>query len=204
MHPPNNGAILTIAKIIKNVMSSAAEAELGALYIMAREAVYIRQILQELGHKQPRTPMQTDNTTAEAIINNKVQPKRTKAMDMRFHWLRDRELQEQLRFYWRSGKLNYADYFTKHHPAAHHRNMRKEFLTPQWVLQDLARKAAAAAGQQIGEGEAAHFATSAVQIRDNLDTIRKEAASQGKTVKAYYSITETNGKTSMRAFARVC
>ena len=76
---------------------------------MAREVVYIRQILQELGHKQPRTPMQTDNTTAEAIINNKVQPKRTKAMDMRFHWLRDRELQEQLRFYWRSGKLNYAD-----------------------------------------------------------------------------------------------
>ena len=131
VHPPNNGAILTIAKFIKNVMSSAAEAELGALYIMAREVVYILQILQELGHKQPRTPMQTDNTTAEAIINNKVQPKRTKAMDMRFHWLRDRELQEQLRFYWRSGKLNYANYFTKHHPAAHHRNMRKEFLTPR-------------------------------------------------------------------------
>ena len=204
VHPPNNGAILTIAQIIKNVMSSAAEAELGALYIMAREAVYIRQILQELGHKQPRTPMQTDNTTAKAIINNKVQPKRTKAMDMRFHWLRDRELQEQLRFYWRSGKLNYADYFTKHHPAVHHRNIRKEFLTPQWVLQDLARKTAAAAGQHIGEGEAAHFATHAVKIRNNLDACRKEAAAQGKTVRAYYSITETNGKTSMRAFARVC
>jgi hypothetical protein len=31
--PPNNGAVLTIAKIIKAVMSSAAEAEIGALYI---------------------------------------------------------------------------------------------------------------------------------------------------------------------------
>ena len=31
--PPNNGAVLTVAKIIKEVMSSAAEAELGALYI---------------------------------------------------------------------------------------------------------------------------------------------------------------------------
>ncbi len=39
--PPNNGAILTIATIIKAVMSSAAEAELGALYINAKEAVYI-------------------------------------------------------------------------------------------------------------------------------------------------------------------
>ncbi len=39
--PPNNGAILTIATIIKEVMSSAAEAELGALYFNAKEAVYI-------------------------------------------------------------------------------------------------------------------------------------------------------------------
>ncbi len=39
--PPNNGAILTVATIIKKVMSSAAEAELGALYINAKEAAYI-------------------------------------------------------------------------------------------------------------------------------------------------------------------
>ncbi len=31
--PPNNGAVLTIAQIIKAVMTSAAEAEIGALYI---------------------------------------------------------------------------------------------------------------------------------------------------------------------------
>ena len=31
--PPNNGAIHTTASIIKAVMSSAAEAELGALYL---------------------------------------------------------------------------------------------------------------------------------------------------------------------------
>jgi hypothetical protein len=39
--PPNNGAILTVATIIKVVMSSVAEAELGALYLNAKEAVYI-------------------------------------------------------------------------------------------------------------------------------------------------------------------
>ena len=37
--PPNNGAVHNIAKIIKTVISSAAEAELGGLYINAREAV---------------------------------------------------------------------------------------------------------------------------------------------------------------------
>ena len=86
--PHNNGAILNIAHIIKHVMTSATEAELAALYITTREAVYLRIILEEMGHKQPPTPLQTDNAMAEAVSNGKIQPKRTKAMDMRFHWLR--------------------------------------------------------------------------------------------------------------------
>ena len=135
--PPNNGAILNIAHIIKNVMSSATEAELAALYIMAREAVYIRCVLEELGHTQPPTPIQTDNSMAEAVVNGKVQPKRTKAMDMRFHWLRDRENRNQFKIYWRPGKTNLADYWTKHHPAKHHSGIRKQFLTPLIVVEML-------------------------------------------------------------------
>ena len=123
--PHNNGAVLNIAHIIKHVMSSATEADLAALYIVAREAVYIRIILNKMGHKQSPTPLQTDNSMADGVVNRKVQPKRTKAMDMRLHWLRDRECQEQFRIYWRQGRLNYADYWTKHHPAKHHKNVRK-------------------------------------------------------------------------------
>ena len=119
-------------------MSLAAEVELRALYIVAQEAMYIHMILEELGHPQPPTSIQTDNSTAEGVVNNKVQPKRTKAMDMRFHWLRDRKLRDMLRFYWRPGTMNLADYFTKHHPPAHHKNIRKEFLTPQSATQRLA------------------------------------------------------------------
>ncbi len=135
--PPNNGAVLNIAHIIKHVMASATEAELAALYIMAREAVFIRIILMEMGHTQPATPLQTDNSTAEGVVNGKVQPKRTKAMDMRFHWLRDRECQDQFWIYWRPGKLNYADYWTKHHPVAHHQHIRHEFITPQLIVEML-------------------------------------------------------------------
>jgi hypothetical protein len=50
-------------------------------------------------------------------------------MDMRFHWLRDREAQGQFKIYWRPGGTNLADYFTKHHAPAHHANVRAEFLT---------------------------------------------------------------------------
>jgi hypothetical protein len=146
--PTSNGAVLNIAHIIKHVTSSATEAELAALYIMARKAVYIRIVLEEMGHKQPPTPVQTDNAMAEAVINGKVQPKRTKAMDMRFHWLQDRECQKQFRIYWRPGKLNYADYWTKHHAGKHHRNIQKEFLTPVTVLEMLQLEQSRALQQQ--------------------------------------------------------
>ena len=138
--PPNNGAVLTTAKIIKAVMSSACEAEIGAMYINAREAVSARQALEKMGHTQPRTPMQTDNTSAHQVVTNNVQPKRTKAMDMRFHWLRYRAAQKQFRYYWRPGPTNLGDYHTKHHPGKHHQNVRAEFVTPRRVLDDLRRR----------------------------------------------------------------
>ena len=135
--PPNKGAVLNVAEIIKGVMSSAAEAELGALFINAKKGVEIRNILEEMGHKQPRTPIQTDNLIAEGIINLCVQPKQTKAMDMRLYWLRDRTInQQQFRFFWHLGNTNLGDYWTKHHPPAHHRNMRPEILTPFKMLME--------------------------------------------------------------------
>jgi hypothetical protein len=132
--PANNGAVLNIAQLIKAVMSSAAEAELGALYINAREAVPLRQLLEQMGHPQPPTPMQTDNSTALGVVTSNIQPRRTKAMDMRFHWLRCREAQKQFRFFWRPGKTNLADYWTKHHCAAHHIEQRTNILTPQSIV----------------------------------------------------------------------
>jgi len=127
--PRNNGAVLNISQIIKSVMSSAAEAELGALFINAKTAVSMRQTLVELGHPQPLTPMQTDNSTANALLTNKIMPKALKAMDMRFHWLRCRNAQGQFRYYWRPGTQNLADYYTKHHPASHHTAVRPTILT---------------------------------------------------------------------------
>ncbi len=88
--PPNNGAMLTITQIIKAVMSLAAEAEVGALYINCREAILAHHTLEFMGNPQPPTPMQTDNTTALCVVNNNV-IKKLKAMDMKYHWLCDRE-----------------------------------------------------------------------------------------------------------------
>ena len=115
--PENNGAAHTVAQFIKTVASSAAEAELGALYIKCCKAIPARHLLEAMGHRQAPTPMQTDNSTALGVVTNKIQLKRTKAMDMRFHWLHCRANQRQFRTYRRAGPTNKGDYVTKHHAA---------------------------------------------------------------------------------------
>jgi hypothetical protein len=114
--PPNNDAILTISQIIKAVMSSAAEAEVGVLYINCREAIPTCHTLEFIGHSQPPAPMQTDNTTALGIVNNNV-IKKLKEMGIKYRWLHDRECRGQFRHYWAPGKENNGNYVTKHHAA---------------------------------------------------------------------------------------
>jgi hypothetical protein len=78
--------------------------------------------------------MQTDNSTALRVVTSNIQPRQTKAMDMQFHWLRFCEAQNQFRYYWQTGTTNMADYWTKHHCAAHHIEQRPKFLMPQSMI----------------------------------------------------------------------
>jgi len=126
--PAPNGPLHTTSLILRNVMASAAEAELGALFNNAQQATILRTTLMELGHPQPPTPMQADNSTATGIANDTLKQRRSKAMDMRFYWIRDRIHQGHFLVYWRPGILNLGDYFTKHHPTKHHRDMRPVYL----------------------------------------------------------------------------
>ena len=109
-------------------LSSAAEAELAALFHNGKEAYAICNTLAELGHIQPTTPIATDNSTAGGIANDMVKQKHSKATDMRFYWVRDRVRQGQFHIYWKKGALNRADYFTKHHSPAHHQHLRTQYL----------------------------------------------------------------------------
>ena len=118
--PRPNGPVLSISQIMKYVMASAAEAELGALYLTAREMIPLRHALDEMGWKQPRSPIQTDNSTAAGFVNDTIIQRRIKMIWMRLHWLRCRAAQGQFRFHWAKGSTNMADYHTKHHPPAYH------------------------------------------------------------------------------------
>jgi hypothetical protein len=134
--PHNNGAVLTITQIIKAVMSSAAETEIGAFYINCWEAVPACHTLEFLGHPQPPTLIQTNNTMALGIVTNNVM-KKLKAMDMKYHWLWDRISQKQFQHYWALGNKNKGNYLTKHNAPVHHEAMQSTFLTSITTLQAL-------------------------------------------------------------------
>jgi hypothetical protein len=84
-------------------------------------------------------PLRTDNSTAYGIVNETIKQKRSKAMDMRCHWLIDRVLQKQFDVYWRPGRENLGDYHTKHHSAQHHKDMHHLILHQANSLQVLRR-----------------------------------------------------------------
>jgi hypothetical protein len=126
-----------VASIIKNVVASAAESEVGACFQSAQSGAPLRVTLTELGHIQPPTPLRTDNSTAFGILNETIKQKRSKAMDIRYHWLTDRVRQKQFDVYWRPGRENLGDYHTKHHSAKHHKDMPRFMLHQSNSLQVL-------------------------------------------------------------------
>ena len=57
-----------------------------------------------------------------------MKQKRSKSIDMRFHWLKDRVEQKQIAVNWAPGIENLGDYPTKHHFGSHHRKVRPIYL----------------------------------------------------------------------------
>ena len=119
-----NGPIMVIARILKMVVASAAEVEVGALYHTAREIYPLCMEEIELVHPQPATPIQTNNSAASCIMNGTIKQCQSKAIDMCLYWLKDRVSQNMFKVYWAPGKVNLADYFSKHHPATYVKNFR--------------------------------------------------------------------------------
>ena len=97
-----------------------------------------RQNLEVHHKRQEATNIIADNTTACGIANRTSKIKRSKAMDMRYHWIRDRVNQGQFKVHWEPSKTNLADYFTKTHPVHHFVDMRSKYVgtltVPDWTL----------------------------------------------------------------------
>ena len=123
-----NGIIHVLCTILRFVAASAAEAELGALFLNAKEAKVMRLTLEELGHPQPPTPIHVDNSTTVGIVNNTIKRQKSRSMEMRYFWLLDGKVQKLFSFQYHPGFENLADYPSKSHPGTHHQAVRNFYL----------------------------------------------------------------------------
>ena len=69
-----------------------------------------RTTVEDMGHKQPPTPTQTDNTTALGFVTKNLQPKATKSTDTKHWFMCDRQDRNQFRYYCGSRKYNDTGY----------------------------------------------------------------------------------------------
>eukprot|EP00957_Ditylum_brightwellii_P164124 12496185-Ditylum_brightwellii.AAC.1 len=86
-----------------------------------------------MGHPQQPTPVITDNSMACGIVNKIVKQCCTRAIDMRFYWVRDRCAQKHFIVYWVPGEKNLGDHHTKLHPTLHCKKMRRNFVHTQEI-----------------------------------------------------------------------
>ena len=123
-----NGPVECISTLIPTVVSSAAETEYASLFIRGKSLLPLRHTLLDMDCIQPPTEIITDNVAALGIATNTCKLRRSKSMDMRYHWIRDRVHLKDFKIVWRPGHESIADYLTKTQPIATVLKMRKFFV----------------------------------------------------------------------------
>jgi hypothetical protein len=73
----------------------------------------MKQTLRDFGCVFNKTPLLCDNQSAIKLTNNPVQHSRTKHIDIRHHFLRDHETEEDIKISHVSTENQLADIFTK-------------------------------------------------------------------------------------------
>ena len=101
------------SKLMKFVTLSSTEAEYGGLSFAVKEAEFIKEIMEDLGFTcEPKIKIYIDNKSALDIATQ-VNTKRSKHIDIRFHFLKDKIQDGVISLAWISTLENHAEILTK-------------------------------------------------------------------------------------------
>jgi hypothetical protein len=93
-----NGAFFMLCAIVHFVIASAAKAKLGTLFLNCKQAKIFPLTHKEMGHLQPSTPVNCNNSTGVGIANNTVKSQHSRSMEMHF---------SGLQMLWQNGNLTW-------------------------------------------------------------------------------------------------
>lgn len=105
---------------------STKDAEYMALSDCSRDCMWIQNVFHELGYKIKAIPICSDNQGALFVSQNPVTEKRTKHIDVRFHYIRDVIEKGAIEVFFVPGVDNPADIFTKNLGAVKIRKFRED------------------------------------------------------------------------------
>ena len=103
--------------------AAVSESEYAGCFANGQVGTDERSVLSNLGYPQPPTVIYCDNLCAVGLATDTVRAKKSKAIDMRFDWIRDRVRQHQFTVSFLPGAINLADFFTKSLPVWKHKQM---------------------------------------------------------------------------------
>ena len=104
------------------VALSTTEAEYMALTEAAKEAIWLKGLVQDLGLEQDCLDIYCDNQSALHLARDQMYHERTKHVDVRYHFIRDLVEKGDVRLQKIHTAHNPADMFTKPIPAIKFRN----------------------------------------------------------------------------------
>lgn len=111
----------------KLVTLSTTEAEYVAASITAREAVWLRKLLEEVNClSEGATTVYVDNQSSIRLVKNPEFHKRTKHIDVRYHFVRERVQRKELEVDYIESAKQKADIFTKALPRNRFCELREE------------------------------------------------------------------------------
>lgn len=114
------GAISWASRLQPTVALSTAEAELMAACGATQEAIYQRQLLEDMSYGQAgATTIYEDNTGAIALSENPALHQRTKHIDIKYHFIREHVEQGEVKLVHIASEHQLADLLTK--PLARHK-----------------------------------------------------------------------------------
>ena len=96
----SNGPIHVECSIMRNVMESSTEAELGGLFENYQKSTSIPTKLAEMGHPQPLNKVETYNSISNRIVNGMAKQKISRAIGIRFYWVRNQVRQHRFHILW--------------------------------------------------------------------------------------------------------
>ena len=145
----NGGPVSWTAKKQSSVATSSTEAEYMAMAEAAREAVWFRRILSELGEEQEGpTVVRADNRSAICIAGGDGKEERRKHIDVKHHYIKEQVEKGVIHVVWIPSEKNQADIFTKGLDRIKFRPLRDALMSDTKVAAYMASACSAAA---VGE-----------------------------------------------------